>query len=39
MPGLALDTVKGCLGGKCEKIRVEVALQQEKSAIFEVYEK
>ena len=39
MPGLALDTVKGCLGDKCEKIRVEVALQQEKSAIFEVYEK
>ena len=39
MPGIALDTVKGKLGDKCDKIRVEVALQHEKSAIFEAYEK
>ena len=39
LPGLALDTVKGCLGDKCDKIKVVVALQQEKSEIFEIYEK
>ena len=39
MPGLALDNMKGCLGEKYEKIRVVVALQHEKSEIFEAYEK
>ena len=38
-PEIALNTVKGCLGDKLEKIMVEVALQQERSRIFEVYEK
>ena len=38
-PEIALDTVKKCLGDKCDKIVIEVALHKEKSRIFEAYEK
>lgn len=38
-PELALSTVRGCLGDKCDGVRIEVALQHERSQIFEAYEK
>lgn len=39
IPGLALETVTKCLGDKCQNIKIVVALQHEKSEVFEVYEK